>query len=151
MSGIPFGLMGEMLQDGGNAWRGMLYGMTSRLPWAGDPRALWKVWDDFGIQEAEMYGFWSPSCPVKVANGKNVQVTSYVKQGAALIAIASWEEDKVYVPLEIDWGALGLNPGKVILEAPFIPKFQEASSFKPNDLIPVEPGKGWLLILSEGQ
>jgi hypothetical protein len=151
MSGIPFGLMGEMLQDGGNAWRGMLYGMTSRLPWAGDPRALWKVWDDFGIQDAEMYGYWSPSCPIKVANGNNVQITSYVKQGATLIAIASWEKDEVLVSLEIDWKVLGLNPGKAILEASFIPKFQEASRFKPGDLIPVEPGKGWLLILSENQ
>lgn len=33
MSGIPYGLMGEMLQDGGNQYRGMLYGMTARLPW----------------------------------------------------------------------------------------------------------------------
>ncbi|MGH7658471.1 MAG: glycoside hydrolase domain-containing protein, partial [Gemmatimonadales bacterium] len=35
MSGIPFGVMGEMLQDGGNPWRGMVFGMTNRLPWAG--------------------------------------------------------------------------------------------------------------------
>ncbi|NOR11898.1 MAG: hypothetical protein GQ545_01460, partial [Candidatus Aminicenantes bacterium] len=151
MSGIPFGLMGEMLQDGGNAWRGMLYGMTSRLPWAGDPRALWKVWDDFGIQDAEMYGYWSPSCPVKVADGKNVQITSYVKQGATLIAIASWEKDKVQVSLKIDWKALDLNPRKAILEASFISEFQEAFRFKPSDSIPVESGKGWLLILSEGR
>ena len=40
MSGIPYGLMGEMLQDGGNRWRGMLYGMTSRMPYDGnDPSA----------------------------------------------------------------------------------------------------------------
>ena len=32
MSGIPFGLMGEMLEGGGNPWRGMLFGMTNRLP-----------------------------------------------------------------------------------------------------------------------
>ncbi|MFC1783701.1 glycoside hydrolase domain-containing protein, partial [Planctomycetota bacterium] len=32
VSGIPFGLMGEMLQDGGNPWRGMIYGMTARMP-----------------------------------------------------------------------------------------------------------------------
>jgi hypothetical protein len=32
VSGIPFGLMGEMLQDGGNPWRGMIYGMTNRMP-----------------------------------------------------------------------------------------------------------------------
>jgi hypothetical protein len=151
MSGIPFGLMGEMLQDGGNAWRGMLYGMTSRLPWAGDPRALWKVWDNFGIQDAEMVGYWSPSCPVKVADGKNVQITTYVRKGATLIAIASWENEKVQVSLKIDWKALGINPGKAILEAAHISEFQEASRFKPSDPIPVEPNKGWLLILSEGQ
>jgi len=34
-SGIPFSLMGEMLQDGGTPWRGMVYGMTNRLPWSG--------------------------------------------------------------------------------------------------------------------
>jgi hypothetical protein len=151
MSGIPFGLMGEMLQDGGNAWRGMLYGMTSRLPWAGDPRALWKLWDDFGIQEAEMYGYWSPSCPVKIADGKDVLITSYVKENATLISIASWEQDRVQVSLEINWEALGINPRKAILEAPHILEFQDSSRFKPTDLIPVEPGKGWLFVLSEVQ
>ena len=39
ISGIPFGLMGEMLQDGGNPWRGMVFGMTGRLPWSGQPAA----------------------------------------------------------------------------------------------------------------
>ncbi|HEV3325646.1 MAG TPA: glycoside hydrolase domain-containing protein, partial [Puia sp.] len=34
VSGIPFGLMGEMLQGGGNPWRGMVYGMTNRMPWS---------------------------------------------------------------------------------------------------------------------
>ena len=48
VSGTPFGLMGEMLQDGGNAWRGMIYGMTNRMPWSdnADPRPIWKQWDD---------------------------------------------------------------------------------------------------------
>ena len=30
VAGIPFGLMGEMLQDRGHAYRGLLYGMTAR-------------------------------------------------------------------------------------------------------------------------
>jgi hypothetical protein len=34
ISGIPYGLMGEMLQNDGNPWRGMLFGMTSRLGWS---------------------------------------------------------------------------------------------------------------------
>jgi len=35
VSGIPFGLMGEMLQDGG-ILGGHVYGMTNRLPWSGN-------------------------------------------------------------------------------------------------------------------
>ena len=50
ISGVPFGLLGEMLEKGGNPWRGMLFGATSRLPWAGDPRPLWKAWDAFGLE-----------------------------------------------------------------------------------------------------
>ncbi|MEO5995837.1 MAG: glycoside hydrolase domain-containing protein, partial [Chitinophagaceae bacterium] len=67
VSGIPFGLMGEMLQGGGNAWRGMIYGMTNRMPWSdnADPRPIWKAWDDFGIKGSAMIGYWSENCPVK--------------------------------------------------------------------------------------
>ena len=32
VSGLPFGLMGEMLQDNGNPWRGMVFGMTGGFP-----------------------------------------------------------------------------------------------------------------------
>ena len=60
MAGIPYGLFGEMLHGGGNPWRGMVYGMTNRLGWSGDPRGLWKVWDEFGIAEARMIGYWDP-------------------------------------------------------------------------------------------
>ncbi len=79
LSGIPFGLMGEMLQNGGNPWRGMVFGMTSRLPWAGDPRPLWKAWDDFGITEAQMVGWWVKANPVKTGNAE-VLATCYVRQ-----------------------------------------------------------------------
>ena len=48
MSGIPFGLYGEMLQNCGNAYRGMVYGMSSRLGWLGcDPSNIWKLWGLF--------------------------------------------------------------------------------------------------------
>lgn len=48
VSGIPYGLMGEMLEGGGNPWRGMLYGMTGRSPRV-DNGPLWKLWDSFGM------------------------------------------------------------------------------------------------------
>ena len=49
VSGIPYGLMGEMLEGGGNPWRGMLYGMTGRSPRV-DNGPLWKLWDSFGLK-----------------------------------------------------------------------------------------------------
>ena len=109
MSGIPFGLMGEMLQDGGNPWRGMVYGMTGRLPWAGDPRPLWKAWDEFGIADSRMIGFWVDGRPVK-ADRADVLATSYVRNGRTMVALASWAKERVDVRLAIDWKALGLDP-----------------------------------------
>ena len=104
VSGIPFGLMGEMLQDGGNPWRGMVYGMTNRLPWSdnADPRNIWKLWDTFKIKGSEMIGYWSENCPVKTSNDK-VLATVYKKNGTALISIASWADTDVKVKLNIDW------------------------------------------------
>ena len=99
-SGIPFGLMGEMLQDGGNPWRGLVFGMTARLPWAGDPRPLWKVWDEFGIAESEMVGWWVETNPVKTGN-PNVLATSFIRRGkggnGTMIALASWAKEPVDV------------------------------------------------------
>jgi len=147
--------MGEMLQDGGNPWRGMVFGMTARLPWAGDPRPLWKVWDEFGITASEMIGWWVDANPVKTGRG-DVLATAFVRRGdakggkpAALIAVASWAMDSVDVRLKIDWKKLGLDPKTAVLRAPAIDKFQDAAEFGPGDAVRVEPGKGRLLILSE--
>lgn len=148
VSGIPFGLMGEMLQDGGNPWRGMVYGMTNRLPWShnADPRNIWKLWDSFGIKGSEMIGYWSENCPVKTNNEK-VLATVYKKNGTALISIASWADSDVNVKLNIDWKKLGINPAKATITAPEVTNFQAAKTFKAKDEIPVSKGKGWLLIV----
>jgi len=148
VSGIPFGLMGEMLQDGGNAWRGMIYGMTNRMPWSdnADPRPIWSLWDDFGITGSQMIGYWSENCPVKTDNEK-VLATVYKKNGAALISIASWAETNSEVQLKIDWEKLGISPANATIVAPAVNNFQPARTFNLNDKIPVEKGKGWLLII----
>ncbi|HOW84526.1 MAG TPA: DUF6067 family protein [Candidatus Aminicenantes bacterium] len=153
LSGLPFGLMGEMLQDGGNPWRGMVFGMTARLPWAGDPRPLWKVWDEFGITKSEMAGWWTASNPVRTGT-PDVLATCYVRKGdgkggrpSALVALASWAKAPVDVRLAVDWKKLGLDPKKASLRAPAIDKFQEGGEFEPGDPIRIEPGKGLLLIL----
>lgn len=146
MSGIPFGLMGEMLQDGGNPWRGMLFGMTNRLPWSGDPRPIWKFWDESGIAGTRMLGWWVPSNPVKTGR-MDVLATVYQGQGHSIVALASWAKDPVDVNLEVNWRALGLDPARAAIRAEAIANFQPASSFLPSQPIAVQPGQGWLLIL----
>lgn len=145
-SGIPFGLMGEMLQDGGNQWRGMVFGMTSRAPWSGDPSPLWKEWDNFGIENSEMIGFWDSACPVST-NNENVKTTVYKKRGKLLIAIGNWNKTDTNIQLNIDWDKIGINRKKAKLIAPAIKKFQQQKEFKTGDTITVPGGKGYLLIL----
>ncbi len=148
MSGIPFGLMGEMLQDGGNRWRGALYGMTSRMPYSGsDPSSVWKIWDEFDIKHSEMIGYWSPRCPVRTGR-EDVLASAFVGKGKTLISIASWAKTDVQVRLTIDWKTLGLDPGSAELAAPESKDFQPVARFKPGDSIPVARGKGWLFIVS---
>jgi len=147
VSGIPFGLMGEMLQDGGNPWRGMLYGMTNRMPYQKlTPADLWKAWDQFGIKGSKMIGYWSPNIPVKTDNAQ-VLTTVYSRAGKAMVAVASWAESDVAVKLAIDWGKLGMDPGKAKLSVPEIPNFQKGAAYKLGDAITVEKNKGLLLMI----
>jgi hypothetical protein len=146
ISGIAFGLMGEMLQGGGNPWRGMVYGMTARLGHSGDPRPLWKLWDEFGMADSRMEGYWVPNSPVKTGR-KDILATSYVKEGAALVAIASWSDKEERIRLTVDWKALGIDPAKAIITAPAIDKFQDPAKYKIDEEIPVLPGRGLLLML----
>jgi hypothetical protein len=152
VSGIPFGLMGEMLEGGGNPWRGMVYGMTNRMPWTenADPRPIWKVWDAFGMQGTKMVGYWSPSCPVKTDNAA-VPATVYEKKGAALVALASWAEQDTAVGLHIDWNALGIDKVHAVIQAPEIRDFQAGRTFGVDEAIPVQKGKGWMLIIRGGE
>jgi len=148
VSGIPFGLMGEMLQGGGNPWRGMLYGMTSRMPWSdnADPRPIWKAWDNFGMKGTKMVGYWVDNNPVKTDNPA-VLATIYKKDKKVMVSIASWAKTDVNVKLQINWRALGIDPTRATITAPDIKNFQAAAKFKRTDAIPVPKGKGWLLVI----
>ena len=114
--------MGDMLQGGGNRWRGMVYGMTVRHPWTTegvlcDPRPGWKIWDEFGIEAATMKGYWEKDCPVKTDN-PNIHATIYQKEGGSLISVASWSNQSVSFKFSFDWKALGIEPQDAVLVAP---------------------------------
>jgi hypothetical protein len=150
VSGIPFGLMGEMLQGDGNPWRGMIYGMTNRLGWSekSDPRPIWKLWNEIGMDSTDMIGYWSSACPVRTTDPK-VLATVYRQKGLALISLASWADSTVRVNLKIDWDKLGIQKQKASLWAPEIAGFQPAAALGTADWITVEKGKGWLLVIRE--
>lgn len=148
VSGIPYGLMGEMLEGGGNLWRGMLYGMTGRSPRV-DNGSLWKLWDSFGMQHSEMIGYWVKDNPVKT-NSEKTLATIYRHTGEkTLISLATWEDTDAKVTLSVDWTALGLDPSKVTLYAPEIENFQPETTWKSGDEITVPKGKGLLISVQQ--
>lgn len=144
VSGLPYGLWGEMLGYG-NPWRGMVYGMTGRLGWGGDPIGTWKLWDQFGIKDSKMIGYWEDDCPVKTGRD-DILATVYVKKDKTLISIGSWaSEAESKCKLSIDWAKLGLSPTQ--LYAPAVPGFQEEKTFSATEDILIPQGKGWLFIV----
>ncbi len=148
VSGIPYGLMGDMLHAGGNPWRGMVYGMTVRYPWFTegvncDPREIWKIWDEFGISDAKMIGYWQDNNVVSTSS-PDILASAYVKNNRMLIAVASWGKTTTTFTLNIDWKKLGWKPQQDILTAKLIPTFQTEKTLKLTDKITIEPTKGYL-------
>lgn len=152
VSGIPFGLMGDMLHAGGNKWLGMQYGMTVRYPWFTegvfvDPRPVWKIWDEFDIASSNMIGFWEENPPI-TSDNPAVKVTSYVKNDSVLVSIGNYSDEVQEAQLIIDWDKLKISAKNAKLVMPEIEDFQPARQMQPSDKIAVEPRKGWLGYLS---
>ena len=134
-----------MLEGGGNPWRGMVFGMTTRAGWSqgGLTLPIWKLWNEFGIGDADMIGYWDPSCPVGTENDL-IKATAYVKSdGEILIAVASWYPIDRDCLITLDREKLGLA-GDCEFYAPYIESFQDETSFSVRDPVPIPAGKGWL-------
>jgi hypothetical protein len=154
-SGIPFGVMSEMLQSKNwhetNRYLGMVYGTTARYLPVTDkhsPVPVWKLWQSFGIEKAQMIGYWEDKCPVKTDH-PNVKATVYVQTDKTLIAIGNFDEKDHHIRLSFDGEHLGVIPAKATLYAPEIENFQKEQTFKPNEAIPVKSKEGWLLIIEK--
>ena len=149
-SGIPFGQMSEMLQNGGNRWLGAVYGTTRRSYGSGNPAenpgAIWKAWADFGIEDARMSGYWDEAAFVKT-DSPDVKATAFIRGDRALIALGNFSTEPRTVRLKIDGRWLGGRARTMKLEARSIPGFQEGRVFGIDDPIPIPPKRGWLLEL----
>ncbi|MGR0158682.1 glycoside hydrolase domain-containing protein [Paenarthrobacter nitroguajacolicus] len=141
MSGIPFGLMGEMLEGGGNPWRGMVFGMTGRAP-AVDNRPLWEFWAETGLEHAQMQGFWDPQSPVRSSH-PDVLATTWLTERGMVVALASWAEHTEQVRLIFD----DVDAATRRLNVPAILGFQTGASYAPGDPISLDPQRGLLLTI----
>ena len=149
ITGIPFGLMSEMLQDGGNLWRGMLFGMTGRMPRVPTNVELWKFWDAHGLPEAKMQGFWSTSCPVATGDD-DVYATVYRGEKTTVVAVASWAPAEVTVDLAVDWHALGYDASKAVITVPEIEGIQADRGTLAEPFVTIAPGGGVLMVIERG-
>ena len=151
-SGIPFGVMSEMLQDGGNRYLGMVYGTTARHSWTAtegnkSPVPMWKFWEKCDIKDAKMVGYWDPECPVSTSDPE-VKATAYIKDGSVIISIGNFSTKDKVVTLDVDWKTLGIDPATAKITAPEIMGFQQERSFD-SPRIPVESKKGWMIIIEK--
>jgi hypothetical protein len=137
-----------MLQNCGNAYRGMVYGMSSRLAWDGcDPTNIWKLWDYFGISGSTYIGYWDSANPVNTDN-KDVLASVFLKKDKVLIAIGNWNDKELNVRLEIDWRKLGMDPASARIEIPQIVNLQEEGVADINHL-KIPASRGLILIISQ--
>jgi hypothetical protein len=145
VSGLPFGLMGEMLQDGGHPYRGLLYGMTGRKYGGNDPRPVWAMMNDFGIAESRMLGYWLEDTPVTTGH-PSILATTYLRPDEALVVLASWAEEDVTLDLSVEWEGLGLDPVGTEAFAPDVEGLQSAAEMDVS-AVPVPANQGLFLRL----
>lgn len=146
VSGIPFGLPGQMLEGGGNPWRGMVYGITNRAGWTkNSPEHLWKFFDEYRFSEKEMIGYWEKECPV-ICSNPDVKASLFKGENEMIIAVANWTGQEEAVSIHIDWKKTGIHPEKASIVIPEIKDFQEEQT-PVLDKIVIPGKKGYLIVI----
>ena len=148
IAGIPFGLPSQMLEGGGNPWRGMIYGITNRAGWTGNPPDnIWKFWDQYHIQKKEMIGYWDANSPVKSSND-SVKITVYKGKQQSIIAVANFGNTDQFTSLKINFQRLGLEQGNASFYIPNILRYQDEQHLNLLEHINVPAGKGYLIVVA---
>lgn len=146
ISGIPFGVMSEMM-DSGNQYRGLLFGMTNRLGWEtneSDPLNIWRIFDDYHLDKAELVGWWDDRNEVVLSNPV-VRATEYRLGEEKYIAIANFSSDEQQTDIYIKGDVL--KTGEYYFYAPPIERFQREQTVMNK--IKLGGGKGMFLIMTK--
>ncbi|GMH54272.1 hypothetical protein TL16_g01639 [Triparma laevis f. inornata] len=152
-SGIIFGLYNDMLNGGGNPWKGATFGSVARPDY--DYRALyghwapwmWRFWEEAGLtnnEGVELQGWWGMydgRLPDYTTNATEagVRLSVFKKaDGSSVLAVGSWNHVNVT--------GFVLEP-EVRARVPFIEGMQNASVFEAGEVISVEPDLGMILVV----
>jgi len=147
ISGIPFGVTSQMLEGGGNPWRGMVFGMTNRLGWGGPtPEHIWRFWDEYDFVRREMIGFWDVDCPVKT-DTPSLGATVFRGGKDVVLAVANWTDKPVEGRLVVDWRTLGMKADACEAVAPRIADFQESRTIDLAEPLRIEAKRGMVIVL----
>lgn len=147
VSGVPYGLTSQLLQDGGEPFIGMLFAANNRYGWGTKTAPhMYKLWDDFGIQNSEMYGYWHSKSPIKTDNEK-VVATCYVKSDKVLVSIFNFADSKASFKLIVENELLGYRVKNSAIK-PNIKQIQGKGSVDINR-IKLAGKKGIILILEK--
>ena len=149
VSGMPFGLPGQMLEGGGNPWRGMVYGITSRGGYTKidkSPEYLWKFFDEYHFSEREMIGYWEKKCSVLCSNPL-IKASVYKGSSDLIISVANWSDHEEKTSIEVNWAKLGIDPAGFEVSIPVIKYFQDAQMTVSLNKINVPGEKGYLILL----
>ncbi len=149
VSGIPFGVTGQMLEGGGNPWRGMVYGITTRAGWTiNPPTEIWKFWDTYKIKNKTLMGYWEKNVPVTCSNPL-VKASVFVGTDASIIAVANWGAKDEETTLSVDWDKLGMMPGGYEISIPGIKDFQAKQPDVSLKNISIPAKKGYLIVIKK--
>ena len=119
ISGIPFGVPSELLGGDQYLARAMLFGIWPRAGWGAgteNQRRLWAFFDEFGIRQATMRGWWETP-PLARVDRADTCATVFVHPRNGLLAviaswhppIAPWVGQALDVSLALDYEALGMS------------------------------------------
>jgi hypothetical protein len=114
--------------------------------------ALWKFWDEHGLPDAKMIGFWT-SEPAVTTNNDEVVATVYRGAMSTVVAVAGWTDTDASVRLTVDWDRLGYNPDEARVTVPAIDGIQAEGgelSLAAGGVVPaiaVQQGKGLLIVI----
>jgi len=125
----------------GNPFRGLLFGMTDRWGWGGNPLGLWKFFDEVKLGDMELVGWWDDECPVKVTGSDEIKASVWKGRERTVLVIANFAKEPRTAQLRYDGG-------KVKWTRPEIAGVQKSAD-APDLSAPVEiPGNGGMILVA---